>query len=69
MSKSVTSVTIFQDAVGTRLSATYSEVDDNAGIIIADNKRINRIVTDATMKKHAQAMLADAQAFVDAIEE
>ena len=49
MSKSVTSVTIFQDAVGTRLSATYSEVDDNAGIIIADNKRINRIVTDATM--------------------
>lgn len=67
--KVASSVTVFQDSVGMRMSVTYSEVDEISGVIKEDNKRINRIMTDATMKKHAQTMLADAQAFVDAIEE
>ncbi len=45
--KKVTSVTVFNDAVGLRMSATYSEIDEQTGTIIADNKRIDRVVTDS----------------------
>lgn len=50
MSKIVTSVTTFNDAVGVRMSATYSEIDDETGRIISDNKRFDRVVTDNTVK-------------------
>lgn len=66
--KVVTSVTFFEDSVGTRLSITYSEVDDTTGEIIADNKRINRVLSDATAKTHAAGLKAYAQTIVDAIE-
>ena len=55
--KIITSVTAFNDAVGMRLSATYSEIDDQTGRIISDNKRFDRVITDAVVKAHAQALL------------
>lgn len=55
--KIITSVTAFQDAVGMRLSATYSEVDDNTGRIISDNNRFDRVITDNAVKADAQALI------------
>jgi hypothetical protein len=57
MSKIITSATVFNDAVGVRLSATYSEIDDQTGRIISDNKRFDRVITDAETKTHARALL------------
>ena len=57
MSKIITSATVFNDAIGVRLSATYSEIDDQTGRIISDNKRFDRVITDAAVKKNAQALL------------
>ena len=56
--KIITSVTVFNDAVGMRMSATYSEVDDNTGRIISDNKRYDRVVTDNAVKQ-ASSVLFD----------
>ena len=64
--KIVTSVTMFNDAVGKRMSATYSEVDDNTGKVIKDNLRIDRVVTDSDVIAHANALSAYAQEFIDA---
>ena len=55
--KIITSVTAFNDAVGMRMSATYSEIDDETGRIISDNKRFDRVITDAAVRKNAQALL------------
>lgn len=66
--KTVTSATVFQDAVGMRLSVTYSEVDDETGKIVADNKRASRVITDSTARTLAQQMLGIAQDFVDTLE-
>jgi hypothetical protein len=57
MSKIITSATVFNDAVGVRLSATYSEIDDETGRIISDNKRFDRVITDASAKANARALL------------
>ena len=67
--KTVTSVTIFHDAVGLRMSVTYSEIDEETGRVIADNKRIDRVVTDKTVKGQATGLFNHAQAFVDALED
>ena len=64
--KIVTSTTIFQDSVGMRMSITYSEIDEN-GKIISDNKRENRVVTDAEVKSHANALTACAQQYIDSL--
>jgi len=55
--KKVTSVTVFTDAVGMRMSATYSEIDDETGRIISDNKRYDRVITDDTAIAEANALL------------
>lgn len=65
--KIVTSVTVWNDAVGKRISITYSEIDET-GKIIADNKRIDRIITDASAKQIADDLQAYAQTFIDSIE-
>jgi len=65
--KVVTSIGLFNDAVGKRISITYSEIDDQTGEIISDNKRIDRVVTDPTAKAHADALAEYAQSFVDNI--
>lgn len=65
--KIVTSMTIFNDAVGVRMSITYSEIDETTGQIISDNKRVDRIVTDATARADIQTVKDYAQELVDAI--
>jgi len=62
--KLVAGVTVFQDLVGTRMSINYSEVDDQ-GTVIADNKRIDRIITDADLKASATALMQGAQSILD----
>lgn len=66
--KIVTSITIFNDAVGTRMSVSYSEVDDTTGQIISDNKRADRVVTDKASKDLMDNVKEYAQEFVDALE-
>lgn len=66
--KTVTSATVFQDAVGMRLSMTYSEIDDK-GMVIADNKRLDRVITDTTAKKAANTLLNYGQDIVDGLED
>ena len=55
--KIVTSVTVFPDAVGMRMSATYSEIDEETGRIISDNRRFDRVITDSTMKDYAAKLI------------
>lgn len=62
--KLVAGVTVFQDLVGTRMSINYSEVDDQ-GTVIADNKRIDRIITDADLKASATTLMQGAQSILD----
>jgi hypothetical protein len=68
MIKVVTSVTVFNDAVGKRMSIGYSEVDEETGKIISDNKRIDRVVTDASVKSIIDELNERAQSYIDAIE-
>lgn len=63
--RTVTSVTTFNDAVGVRMSITYSEINEQTGEIISDNNRIDRVITDSNAKGHATALSNYAQAFVD----
>ena len=55
--KIITSVTVFNDAVGMRMSATYSEIDEATGRIISDNQRFDRVITDADAKATAQELV------------
>ncbi len=65
MQRVVTSIGLFNDAVGKRMSITYSEIDETTGQIISDNKRIDRVVTDSDALVHANAIAEYAQQFVD----
>ena len=60
--KIITSVTVFNDSVGTRMSATYSEIDDATGRIISDNNRFDRVITDDSAAKAASDLMAYAKA-------
>lgn len=53
--KIITSVTVFNDAVGTRMSATYSEIDET-GRVISDNNRFDRVIVDSGAKAAAQVL-------------
>mgnify|MGYP006992198473 CR=1 FL=1 len=63
--KVVTSVTVFRDAVGMRMSITYSEVDDETGKIIKDNTRVDRVVTDQSISGKASELITYAQDFIE----
>lgn len=63
--KKITSATVFSDAVGMRLSATYSEIDDTTGRIISDNQRFDRVITDAEITGAAQSIINYAQSSID----
>lgn len=65
----VTSVTVWNDAVGKRISVTYSEIDETNGKVTADNKRVDRVVTDKEQKTKLDEALDIAQEFVDRLEE
>lgn len=60
--KTITSATVFHDAVGVRLSATYSEIDEKTGHIISDNQRFDRVITDDTAIEAAATLLNYAKA-------
>lgn len=65
--KVVTSITTWNDAVGKRMSITYSEVDDQTGAVISDNKRVDRVITDASAKTLASELLDYAQTYIDSM--
>lgn len=58
--RTIASATVFMDAVGLRLSATYSEIDEKSGRIISDNGRFSRVITDESAQIAARALLAYA---------
>lgn len=66
--RTVTSITVFNDAVGRRMSLTYSEIDETTGRVVSDNNRIDRVVTDKTMKNLISELEDYAQTFVDSAE-
>ncbi len=47
--KVLTSITFFNDAVGKRMSVSYSEVDEISGQIISDNNRKDRVILDKAL--------------------
>ena len=59
-----TAVTLFQTAVGYRLSMAYSEINDE-GVITKDNARVDRILVDQDVIDSATALMAYAQGCVD----
>ena len=63
--KTVTSVTFWNDAIGKRISVTYSEINES-GVIQADNQRVDRVVTESAAIKHLDAIAQMAQKIVDA---
>lgn len=66
--KIVTSITFFNDAVGMRMSVTYSEINDTTGQVISDNKRIDRVITEADAIKTASDLKTYAQNFVNTLD-
>lgn len=68
MLKVVTSVTVFNDAVGKRMSISYSEVVEETGKIISDNKRIDRVVTDSAVKRIIDDLNDFAQSYIDSVD-
>ena len=66
--KTVTSVTVFNDAVGVRMSITFSEIDETTGRVTSDNKRIDRVITSRDTKNVISGLMDVAQEFVDAVE-
>lgn len=65
--KIVTSMTVFNDSVGVRISITYSEIDEETGTVISDNHRIDRVVTDGSVQSKIGELKDYAQSFVDAL--
>lgn len=63
--KKVTSVTTWNDSIGKRISITYSELDELTGQILADNKRIDRVITDQNVIDIVDALMDFAQNFID----
>ncbi len=64
--KKVTSVTIWNDSAGRRLSVTYSEIDEETHKVVKDNARENFILMDNTEVKKTDAVLKIAQDILDA---
>ena len=64
--KVVTSVTAWNDAIGKRMSITYSEVDELTGKIISDNNREDKVITDKDTKGKIDDLIEIAQSMIDA---
>ncbi len=62
--KKATSVTAWNDAVGKRLSITYSEIDEETGKIIKDNDRKDVVVMDKNAEKLIDDLLEYAQSVI-----
>ncbi len=66
--KVLTSITVFNDAIGKRMSITFSDVDESTGKVISDNNRLDRVVTDKTAKGIMDDLEEYAQGFIDSVE-
>lgn len=66
--KKVTSVTFWNDAVGKRLSITYSELDAATGKIVRDNYRMDRVLVDKKAIAACNSIAGVAQAFIDSMD-
>ena len=64
--KVVTSITAWNDAIGKRMSITYSEVDESTGKIISDNNREDKVITDKDTKGKIDDLIEIAQRMIDA---
>lgn len=64
--KVATSVTVWNDAVGKRMSITYSEVDEETGKITSDNGRVNKVITDKNTMSKIDDLIEIAQELIDA---
>ncbi len=64
--KKVTSVTIWNDSAGRRLSVTYSEIDEETHKVVKDNARENFILMDSGEVKKTDTVLKIAQGILDA---
>lgn len=63
--KTATSVTVWNDAVGKRMSITYSEIDETTGKVISDNNREDKVITDKTEKDLVESLLELAQSKIE----
>ena len=63
--KTATSVTVWNDAVGKRMSITYSEVDETTGKVISDNNREDKVITVKAEKDLIESLLELAQSKID----
>lgn len=61
--KIVTSITTWNDAVGKRMSITYSEVDES-GSIVSDNNRVDKVVTESATKSLIDELMDYAQTVI-----
>ena len=59
--KTATSVTVWNDAVGKRMSITYSEIDEATGKVISDNNREDKVITVKAEKDLVESLLELAQ--------
>lgn len=63
--KIITAVSVFEAAMGLRMSAVYSEVDDETGRILSDNNRFDRVVLDKDIQAKARELLSYAGTLLD----
>ena len=63
--KIITAVSVFEAAMGLRMSAVYSEVDDETGRILSDNNRFDRVVMDTDIQAKARELLSYAGTLLD----
>lgn len=64
----VTSIGLFGDAVGQRMSITYSVIDEKTGQVITDNNRVDKVVLDKDIISEINDIKEYAQEFIDAEE-
>lgn len=63
--KTATSVTVWNDAVGKRMSITYSEIDETTGKVISDNNREDKVITVKAEKDLVESLLELAQGKIE----
>lgn len=63
--KTATSVTVWNDAVGKRMSITYSEIDENTGKVVSDNNREDKVIVAKAEKDLVEQLLDLAQTKID----
>lgn len=63
--RTATSVTVWNDAVGKRMSITYSEIDETTGKVVSDNNREDKVIVAKAEKDLVEQLLDLAQTKID----